>query len=126
MKPTMWRGWLLAAALAGCATPCMAQHAVPPLLHPLFQDHAVLQRDRPLPVWGHAAPGATVSVTFARQSVSARADAGGRWRATLKPVAAGGPYDMTVRAGQDRQVVRDVLIGDVWLCSGQSNMELPV
>ncbi|WP_295930098.1 sialate O-acetylesterase [uncultured Xanthomonas sp.] len=126
MKPTMWRGWLLAAALGCCATPCVAQDAAPPLLHALFQDHAVLQRDRPLLVWGDAAPGATVSVTFARQSVSARADAGGRWHATFKPVAAGGPYDMTVRAGQARQVVRDVLVGDVWLCSGQSNMELPV
>ncbi|MBO9829577.1 beta galactosidase jelly roll domain-containing protein [Xanthomonas sp. A2111] len=126
MKPTTWTGWLLAAALACSATPGMAQDAAPPLLHPLFQDHAVLQRDRPLPVWGNAAPGATVSVSFARQSISARADAGGRWRATLKPVAAGGPYEMTVRAGQARQVVRDVLVGDVWLCSGQSNMELPV
>ncbi|WP_295974695.1 sialate O-acetylesterase [uncultured Xanthomonas sp.] len=126
MKPTTWTGWLLAAALGCSATPCVAQDAVPPLLHALFQDHAVLQRDRPMPVWGNAAPGATVSVTFARQSVSARADAGGRWHATFKPVAAGGPYDMTVRAGQARQVVRDVLVGDVWLCSGQSNMELPV
>ncbi|MCW0459428.1 hypothetical protein NB717_000496 [Xanthomonas sacchari] len=126
MKPTMWTGWLLAAALGCSATPGMAQDAAPPLLHALFQDHAVLQRDRPMPVWGNAAPGATVSVTFARQSVSARADAGGRWHATFKPVAAGGPYDMTVRAGQARQVVRDVLVGDVWLCSGQSNMELPV
>ncbi|MCC4590743.1 9-O-acetylesterase [Xanthomonas campestris pv. cannae] len=126
MKPTTWTGWLLAAALGCSATPGMAQDAAPPLLHALFQDHAVLQRDRPMPVWGNAAPGATVSVTFARQSVSARADAGGHWRATLKPVAAGGPYDMTVRAGQARQVVRDVLVGDVWLCSGQSNMELPV
>ncbi|MBB5875613.1 sialate O-acetylesterase [Xanthomonas sp. 3498] len=126
MKPTTWTGWLLAMVSGACAMPCMAQQATPPLLHPLFHDHAVLQRDRAIPVWGHAAPGATVSVTFARQSVSARADAGGRWHATLQPTAAGGPYDMTVRAGQDRQVVRDVLMGDVWLCSGQSNMELPV
>lgn len=126
MKPTTLKGWLLAVALACSATPCMAQHAALPLLHPLFQDHAVLQRDRPIPVWGHAAPGATVSVSFARQFVTTRADADGRWRATLKPVAAGGPYDMTVRAGQERQVVREVQMGDVWLCSGQSNMELPV
>ncbi|MET0549178.1 MAG: sialate O-acetylesterase [Xanthomonas sp.] len=126
MNPTMWKRGLLAAALGGWAMPSMAQAAAATLLHPLFQDHAVLQRDRPLSVWGHAAPGATVSVTFARQSLSARADADGHWRATLQPIAAGGPYDMTVRAGQDRQVVRDVLMGDVWLCSGQSNMELPV
>ncbi|MDQ1091643.1 sialate O-acetylesterase [Xanthomonas sacchari] len=126
MKPTWWGSWLLAAAFVGGATPCMAQQAAPPLLHPLFQDHAVLQRDRPISVWGRAAPGATVTVTFARQSVGARADAGGHWRATLKPIAAGGPYAMTVRAGQERQVVRDVQMGDVWLCSGQSNMELPV
>lgn len=123
-KPRM--GWLLASALACCTAPAMAQESATPLLHPLFQDHAVLQRDQQIPVWGHAEPESTVSVKFARQTATARADAEGRWRATLKPIAAGGPYEMTVQAGQAAQTVRDVQMGDVWLCSGQSNMELPV
>lgn len=126
MSRTPWIGWLLASVLACAAMPCVAQEPVAPLLHPLFQDHAVLQRDRPIPVWGSAAPGATVSVAFARQAVTADADAEGRWHTTLKPIATGGPYELTVRAGQATQTVRDVLIGDVWLCAGQSNMELPV
>ncbi|HDS1213925.1 TPA: beta galactosidase jelly roll domain-containing protein [Stenotrophomonas maltophilia] len=96
------------------------------LLHPLFRDHAVLQRDRPIAVWGHAGPGQPVSVTFAGQAVSTRADAAGGWQATLPPVAAGGPHTLEVIAGTRRERVRDVLVGDVWLCSGQSNMELPV
>ncbi|HEL2966341.1 TPA: 9-O-acetylesterase [Stenotrophomonas maltophilia] len=96
------------------------------LLHPLFRDHAVLQRDRPIAVWGHAGPGQPVSVTFAGQAVSTRADAAGGWQATLPPVAAGGPHMLEVNAGTRRERVRDVLVGDVWLCSGQSNMELPV
>ncbi len=126
MSQTSWIGWVLAITLGFCAAPSMAQDPVTTLLHPLFQDHAVLQRDQPIPVWGHAAPGATVSVAFAGRTVNARADAGGRWHATLKPTPAGGPYAMSVQAGQATQIVRDVQMGDVWLCSGQSNMELPV
>ena len=118
--------WMLATAVTCAAMPAVAQEPATPLLHPLFQDHAVLQRDQPIPVWGHAAPGTPVSVAFARQTVTTRADAGGQWRATLQPIPAGGPHDMTVRAGQATRNVHDVQMGDVWLCSGQSNMELPV
>ncbi|MEG0185263.1 MAG: sialate O-acetylesterase, partial [Stenotrophomonas sp.] len=113
-------------AFAGCAVPSVAQEPVTTLLHPLFQDHAVLQRDQPIPVWGNAAPGTTVSVTLAGRTVTTRADASGRWQARLAPLAAGGPYVLSVRAGKASQVVQDVQMGDVWLCSGQSNMELPV
>ncbi|WP_152541012.1 sialate O-acetylesterase [Luteimonas huabeiensis] len=97
-----------------------------PLLHPLFQDHAVLQRDRPLRLHGDAPAGATVHVELAGHRAQARADAGGRWRADLPPLPAGGPHTLSVRAGGATQTVRDLLVGDVWLCSGQSNMELPV
>ncbi|MGT9866087.1 sialate O-acetylesterase [Stenotrophomonas maltophilia group sp. P373] len=112
-------------AVAVVAMPAAARETTG-LLHPLFSDHAVLQRDRPIVVWGHAGPGQPVSVTFAGQAVSTRADAAGRWQATLYPVAAGGPYTLEVNAGTHREMARDVLVGDVWLCSGQSNMELPV
>lgn len=126
MSRTAWIGCVLTITLASCTVTSRAQAAETPLLHPLFQDHAVLQRDQTIPVWGHATPGATVSVALARQTATTRADAGGHWRTSLPPIPAGGPYELTVKAGQASQVVRDVQLGDVWLCAGQSNMELPV
>jgi sialate O-acetylesterase len=97
-----------------------------PLLHEMFQDHAVLQRDRPIPVWGNAQPDAEVRLSFAGRKVRARADADGRWKATLPAQKAGGPYTLTATSGARTQTASDVLVGDVWLCSGQSNMELQV
>lgn len=126
MSQNTLMGAVLAAVLACCAMPLQAQQSMTLLLHPLFQDHAVLQRDQPIPVWGQADPGDTVSVAFARQTVSTRADANGRWRVMLRPTSVGGPYELTVHAGHATQTVRDLQMGDVWLCSGQSNMELPV
>lgn len=118
---------VIASWCVAASPPARAQAAgIEPLLHPLFQDHAVLQRDVPLRVWGQARAGEAVSVSFARQTVTTRADAEGRWSARLRPLAAGGPYELVARAGQVTQRVRDVQLGDVWLCSGQSNMELPV
>ena len=89
-----------------------------------FSDHMVLQRDRPIRVWGTAEPGATVAVQLAEQRVSASADANGRWRAELKPQRAGGPVDLRVSSGDQTVTLTDVLIGDVFLCSGQSNMQM--
>jgi sialate O-acetylesterase len=92
------------------------------LLGPLFTDHVVLQRDRPINVWGDAAPGAAVSVTLAGVSASTHADVNGRWHAALPALPAGGPHSLLARSGTREQTARDVLIGDVWLCAGQSNM----
>lgn len=97
-----------------------------PLLHAMFQDHAVLQRGQPLRIWGQAQPGQRVEVELAGKRASARADADGRWEALLPALPAGGPHTLAVQAGDARQTVSDVLVGDVWLCSGQSNMELQV
>lgn len=119
-------GWILVLGLCGLAQPSLAQWASPPLLHPLFQDRAVLQRDHPVPIWGAAAPGTSVTVDVAGHTARARADAGGHWQVQLPPIAAGASHTITVRAGRATQVVRDVQFGDVWLCSGQSNMELPI
>ena len=89
----------------------------------IFGDHAVLQRDRPVPIWGWGEPGAEVVVTFGDQEKAARADADGRWKVTLDPMAASNePRDLAVRAN-DSVTVRGVLVGEVWLASGQSNME---
>jgi sialate O-acetylesterase len=92
-----------------------------------FTDHAVLQRDRPIPVFGEAAPGAAVSITLGTVSATATADATGRWRTTLPAVPAGGPFTLSARTGSNpARTIDDVLVGDVWLCSGQSNMEMAV
>ncbi|HEY5852371.1 MAG TPA: sialate O-acetylesterase [Lysobacter sp.] len=104
-----------------------AERRPAPLLHEMFQDHAVLQRNAPIRVWGQSKPGQAVQVTLARKKASARADENGRWLATLPPMPAGGPYTLIAsEQGGMKQTVNDVMVGDVWLCSGQSNMVLQV
>ena len=113
---------LVFAAASGTAT---GQSSL--ALGPLFQDHAVVQRDKPVPIWGTAGAGEEVSVALAGRQAAARADASGRWTATLPAVAAGGPFSLKVRTGSGTvRTVSDVLVGDVFLCSGQSNMEFGV
>lgn len=103
-----------------------AQDMERPLLHPLFQDHAVVQRDQPLHAWGWARPGERVTLRLdGGPARMARADRVGAWRLSLPPLGAGGPHTIAVRAGGRTQVVTDVLAGDVFICSGQSNMEFP-
>ena len=104
---------------------CSAATAAPTLEPPL-SDHAVLQRGQPIPVWGTAAPKETVTVALGSGSRTVKAAPDGRWRADLPPMQAGGPFQLTASSGSGRAVANDVLIGDVWLCSGQSNMEYPV
>lgn len=87
----------------------------------LFCDHAVLQQGVPIPVWGTAANGEEVTVTLAGQTVSTVAR-DGRWTVRLAPLPAGGPHVLTI-AGTNRVELSDVLIGEVWVCGGQSNME---
>jgi sialate O-acetylesterase len=112
------RTLILAAALA--ATPAAAA----PKLDTLFSDHAVLQRGRPIAIWGTADPRENLTVSLDGQSVAARAGKDGRWSATLPARAAGGPYRLSVTgANNSIAAAEDVLVGDVWLCSGQSNME---
>ena len=113
---------LLAALLGLAAAPAAAQLRLPRVL----ADGAVLQRDRPIPVWGHAAPGASVAVRLGDALAAAVADADGRWSATLPARAAGGPHTLSVVSGAERVDVRDVLVGEVWVASGQSNMEWAV
>ena len=91
-------------------------------LAPLFRDNAVLQRDKSVPVWGRATPGEKVTVHFADQNINTVADESGHWRVTLAAMpACAEPADMTV-SGNNTLTVHHVLIGEVWLCSGQSNM----
>jgi sialate O-acetylesterase len=90
----------------------------------LFAELAVLQRDRPLPVWGWADPGEKVQVALGVEKAEAVAEPDGRWQATLKPQPMSKEPLVLEARGKNRVVVKDVLLGDVWLCSGQSNMEM--
>ncbi|MEY4489977.1 MAG: hypothetical protein RIQ79_2485 [Verrucomicrobiota bacterium] len=93
----------------------------------IFSDHMVLQQGQALPVWGLADAGASVKVTFGKQSVEAVADAEGKWLAKLAPeTASAAPATLQVRSGGQEVVLHDVLVGEVWLCSGQSNMQVKV
>ena len=109
---------------AGLDDPPQAQPAMP-FLHPLFTDHAVLQRDVPLPVWGWTEPGSRVKVNFLGQSVETSANDAGRWQVKLGPYPAGGPHTLSV-TGPKSVEITDLMMGDVWICSGQSNMEWPL
>lgn len=92
----------------------------------LFSDYAVLQRQKPIPVWGWAKPKERVSVTLAGQQQQTQADTAGKWLVTFSALEAGGPYVLRVSAPSGKLERQDLLIGDVWLCSGQSNMEWTV
>jgi sialate O-acetylesterase len=92
-------------------------------VHALFQDHVVLQRDMPVPVWGWSQPGDEVKVELAGQKKTARAGADGKWLVKLDPMKASAePQKLTVKSPAAGAEYQDVLVGDVWLCSGQSNM----
>lgn len=89
----------------------------------LFGDHMVLQRNQPIPVWGTSDKHAKVIVSFDGQKVTAKADEKGNWKVSLQPIQAGGPYTMIISDGKDKLTYSDVMVGEVWVCSGQSNME---
>ncbi len=94
-------------------------------LAPIFGDHMVLQRHQPIPVWGWADPGEMVRLELNQQRTQTQADSQGRWRAVFAAEQAGGSYQLSV-VGSNTVVVNDVLIGEVWLAGGQSNMEWSV
>lgn len=111
--------------LLALASPALAELR----LAPAFGDHAVLQRGVAIPVSGRATPGTRIEIAFAGRTAETVADANGTWVATLEALAANAqPAELVVSAdgGAERVVLRDVLVGDVWLCGGQSNMEWPV
>ncbi len=91
----------------------------------ILSDNMVIQREVPVTIWGWAKPGEKVTVVFAGQKLTAKAGSNGEWKVKLQPVAAGGPFEMTV-SGRNMLVLKNILVGDVWVCSGQSNMEWPL
>ena len=88
----------------------------------LVSDSMVLQRDTQLKIWGWAAKNEKVTVRFAGKKVSATAGSDNKWAVSLPPVKAGGPHDMTISGSSNKITIKNILVGDVWLCSGQSNM----
>lgn len=120
MPPTMKR--LLTAALCLALTLAAFAADARPFLAPLFGEHIMLQRGKPNPVWGWAEPGTRVTIALAGREAAAIAGADGRWQAVLTPPPAGGPYELIVEGGPQRLRFADVFVGDLWLCSGQSNM----
>lgn len=97
-----------------------------PAIDPQFGTHAVVQRDKPLALTGTAGPGERVSVSFAGATRQIVADRSGRWTANFPAARAGGPFTISVRGESGAASSDDVMVGDVWLCSGQSNMEYPL
>jgi sialate O-acetylesterase len=90
-----------------------------------ISDHMVLQRNKPVRIWGWADAGETVTVDVAKRKASTTAGADGTWEVFLPSLPTGGPYVMNV-TGKNKLQLTDVLVGEVWVCSGQSNMEWPV
>lgn len=99
-----------------------------PFVHTLFSDNMVLQRDHADPIWGWSMPGDTISISVEGHATSATAVAGadGKWMTKIGPFAPGGPLTLTIKGSTRQVVLTNVLVGDVWLCSGQSNMGIPV
>jgi sialate O-acetylesterase len=119
MKTTCFSVCLVAACSASLAVGEVKLPAV-------IGDNMVLQQSTQAAIWGQAAAGEEVTVTLAGKKTSAKADDAGNWSVKLKTPKAGGPYEMTVTGAANTIVVRNVLVGEVWVCSGQSNMVLPL
>ncbi|MEQ8786952.1 MAG: sialate O-acetylesterase [Pirellulaceae bacterium] len=109
------------AIIVGMAATATADVTLPAV----FSDNMVLQRDREIPVWGWADAGEKVDVSLADKQATATADKDGRWSVRLDPLSAGGPHTLKVQ-GANTLAVEEVLVGEVWLCSGQSNMAMQV
>lgn len=100
----------------------LGQTTQQPFVSPVFGDNMVLQRGKVNPVWGWSRPGDVVTVKIGAQTATATAAANGRWEAKIQPPAPGGPYTMSI-SGEQLVELHDVLVGDVWICAGQSNMQ---
>ena len=112
-----FRSYVLALLAVAAASPAWADVRLPAL----FTDHMVLQQGQKNRVWGWAEPGEPVTVSIDKQEHKATADDKGRWTVTLESLPVGGPYVLAVK-GKNEIKVQDVLVGEVWICSGQSNM----
>lgn len=116
---------LVVAALLlnlGINQPAFADVKVPSI----FSNNMVVQRDKPVAVWGTADPNESIGVRLGAQQAACSADAKGRWKISLNPQPAGGPYELVIAGHNSSKTIKNVMVGEVWLCSGQSNMALNV
>src|SRR5438132_1657929 len=113
------------SVLVGAFVSLQSGAAAMPFVSPVFGDHMVLQRDRPNTFWGWTTPGAPVKVSINGKEGKGIADSAGKWVVKLNPPPVGGPYKIAVDGPQHVEF-SDVLVGDVWICSGQSNMEMGI
>lgn len=118
---TLRSALLLAAASTFCLNAARAEVTLPKVL----SSHMVVQRNMPIHIWGIATPGESVTVKFHSSTGAAKAGPDGRWSVYLPAEPAGGPYTLTVQ-GSNTLTLDDILLGDVWIASGQSNMEMPL
>ena len=116
-----YAGVLVAACIALVALPCLGAVKLPAFI----SDNMVLQQGMKAPIWGTADPGEKITVRLGAQTHQAVAGADGRWMVRLDAISAAGPYEITV-AGQNTLTVKNVMVGEVWVCSGQSNMQMSV
>ncbi len=124
MKLPMLSAVLITATLAFAGTGADAAPSLP-FVSRLYSSNMVIQRDHVVPVWGWTTPGARVEVQIAGKTFSGKAAQDGEWQADIPPMRAGGPYTLTVE-GPATRTFTNVMVGDVWLCSGQSNMQFGV
>ena len=126
-RPTANISRLLVSVLALACGSAFAQPpqaaAQLPFVSPIFGDNMVLQREKPNAIWGWSQPGDSVRVEIGENSATATAGADGKWQARIQPPPAGGPYTVKIAGGQQTLELHDVLVGDVWICAGQSNMQ---
>ncbi|HEX5461082.1 MAG TPA: sialate O-acetylesterase [Steroidobacteraceae bacterium] len=111
---------------SGCAFAQNATTEPLPFVSTIFGDNMVLQRGKPDAIWGWSRPGDSVHVRIEAESATGVTGADGRWQVNIAPPPPGGPYTLTVTDGQRTAEFHDVMVGDVWICGGQSNMELPL
>ena len=123
MKDMKKRFSLLVALLACVLAPAVAKVELPSVIG----SHMVLQRNADVNLWGKATPGkkVTIKASWSKEKFTARADADGKWATTIPTTDAGGPYTLTFDDGEKTELT-DILLGEVWVCGGQSNMEMPV
>ena len=103
------------------ATPTLAKVSLPAIIG----DNMVLQQDKKVRIWGWADPKERVNIAFGSQTVSTVADDKGHWETMIGPLKAGDPFEMTI-SGTNTLTIKNILVGEVWVCSGQSNMEWPL
>lgn len=105
-----------------CKAPKPATNIIPAKL---FTDHMVLQQEKPINIWGTADPNGAITIEFMEQTQTTISDEAGEWKVTLDQIGVGGPYEMKI-IGKDTLIINDILIGEIWIGSGQSNMEMPL